>query len=393
MRIACLAGKTSHLALVVLMLPLAVGCQQPRTRQALDLKQLTRLDPARGVQDSKTDLLWYDATLLPVEGRGWSETEDFYDRLPAKSKNVVRPGVWGLSKNSAGLCVRFVTDSDRVAARWTTTSKNMAMDHMPATGVSGLDLYVRDGGQWRWVAVGRARSAPTNESVLAKDIPSGAHEYMLYLPLYNGIKSLEIGVVPKATLARARPRPAGHDRPMCFYGTSITQGGCAPRPGMVYTAILGRWLDRPVINLGFSGNGRMDPELAVLLGEIDASIYVLDTLPNMTKQMVEERLESFVKALRKARPQTPIVLVESVPYQGEAFLTKQRQAVADKNAALRKAYENLRANGVDNLVYVTNRNLTGIDGEGSVDGVHLTDLGYLRFAKALEPVLRKALQE
>jgi len=372
---------------------LAVGCQQPQTRQALDLKGLTPLNPARGVQDSKTDLLWYDATLLAVEGRGWSETEDFYDRLSAKSKSVVRSEVWGLSKNSAGLCIRFVTDSDRIAARWTTTSKNMAMDHMPATGVSGLDLYVKDGGQWQWVAVGRARSAPTNESVLAKEIPAGVHEYVLYLPLYNGIRSLEIGVAPKAALAQPRPRPAGFDRPMCFYGTSITQGGCASRPGMVYTAILGRWLDRPVINLGFSGNGRMDPELAVLLGEIDASVYVLDTLPNMTKPMVEERLESFVKALRKARPQTPIVLVESVPYQGEAFLTKQRQAVADKNAALRKAYENLKAGGVRNLAYVTNQNLTGTDGEGSVDGSHLTDLGFLRFAEALEPVLRKALQE
>jgi lysophospholipase L1-like esterase len=162
---------------------------------------------------------------------------------------------------------------------------------------------------------------------------------------------------------------------------------------MVYTAILGRWLGRPVINLGFSGNGRMDPELAVLLGEIDASVYVLDTLPNMTKPMVEERLESFVKALRKARPQTPIVLVESVPYQGEAFLTKQRQAVADKNAALRKAYENLKAGGVGNLTYVANQNLTGTDGEGSVDGSHLTDLGFLRFAEVLEPVLRKVLRE
>jgi len=392
MKYTWLVRRAASPAVAVLML-LAIGCQQPQVREALDLKGLTRLDSARGVQDSKTDLLWYDATLLAVEGRGWSETEDFYDRLPAKSKSVVRPEVWGLSKNSAGLCVRFVTDSDRIAARWTTTSKNMAMDHMPATGVSGLDLYAKDGGQWQWVAVGRARSAPTNESVLAREIPAGVHEYMLYLPLYNGIRSLEIGVAPKAALAQPRPRPAGFDRPMCFYGTSITQGGCASRPGMVYTAILGRWLGRPVINLGFSGNGRMDPELAVLLGEIDASVYVLDTLPNMTKPMVEERLEAFVKALRKARPQTPIVLVESVPYQGEAFLTKQRQAVADKNAALREAYENLKAGGVGNLTYVANQNLTGTDGEGSVDGSHLTDLGFLRFAEALEPVLRKVLRE
>jgi len=228
--------------------------------------------------------------------------------------------------------------------------------------------------------------------VLADSIPPGPHEYMLYLPLYNGIKSLEIGVKPGSALAQAPTRPVERDKPICFYGTSITQGGCASRPGMVYTAIIGRNLDRPVINLGFSGNGRMDPELAVLLAEIDAAAYVLDCLPNMATPMVEERVEPFVKSLRKARPGTPILLVESVPHQGEAFLPKQRQAIADKNAAFRKAYERLRTQGVQGLTYVSGRGLTGTDGEGSVDGAHLTDLGFLRFAEALEPVLRKVIQ-
>ncbi len=372
---------------------IAAGCHVAANPASLDMGGLPRLEAAKAVADPKGELLWYDAKLLTVEGRGWTETEAFYDRLPARAKGVVRDAVWGLSRCSAGLCVRFVTDSDRVATRWTTTSGNMGMDHMPATGVSGLDLYVRDRGQWRWIGVGRAPNSSTNEDVLADAIPAGAHEYMLYLPLYNGIKSLEIGIAAKASLARPGPRAAGCDRPMVFYGTSITQGGCASRPGMVYTAILGRWLDRPVVNLGFSGNGRMDPELAVLLGEIDASVYVLDTLPNMTVPFIEERAESFVKALRKARPDTPIVLVESVPYQGEAFLPKPRQSVADKNAAWRKVYQRLKADGIQGLSYVPNRLLTGTDGEGSVDGVHLTDLGFLRFAEALRPVLRKVLRE
>jgi hypothetical protein len=393
MMATCFAPRMARPALAVLLSLFAVGCQQPQAPKAPDLRGLAPLDPAKAIEDAKAERLWYDAKLLTVEGRGWTETEAFYDRLPAKAKGMVREGVWGLGKCSAGLCVRFVTDSDRVAVRWTTTSSNMAMDHMPATGVSGLDLYVRDGGQWRWIAVGRAQSPSTNEAVLADAIPAGMHEYMLYLPLYNGIKSLEIGVGAKASLARPHPRPAVRDRPMVFYGTSITQGGCASRPGMVYTAILGRWLDRPVINLGFSGNGRMDPELAVLLSEIDASVYVLDTLPNMTVPLIEERAESFVKALRKARPDAPIVLVESVPHQGEAFLPKRRQSVADKNIAWRKAYERLKAEGVQGLTYVSNRSLTGTDGEGSVDGVHLTDLGFLRFAGTLRPVLRKVLQE
>ncbi len=377
---------------VAAILNLNAGCAAPTRVDKLDLSTLRKLDAAQGVRDEKIGLLWHDARLLTVEGRGWADTEDFFDRLPARAKGMVREGVWGLSKCSAGLCVRFACDSEQIAVRWTTTSKNMSMDHMPATGVSGVDLYVKDSGSWRWIAIGRARSAPTNESVLADSIPPGPHEYMLYLPLYNGIKSLEIGVKPGSALAQAPTRPVERDKPICFYGTSITQGGCASRPGMVYTAIIGRNLDRPVINLGFSGNGRMDPELAVLLAEIDAAAYVLDCLPNMTTPMVEERVEPFVKSLRKARPGTPILLVESVPHQGEAFLPKQRQAIADKNAAFRKAYERLRTQGVQGLTYVSGRGLTGTDGEGSVDGAHLTDLGFLRFAEALEPVLRKVIQ-
>ena len=134
------------------------------------------------------------------------------------------------------------------------------MPHMPATGVSGLDLYARDDAA---TGGGSAPAAPrqTNESrSLAAGLPAGRREYLLYLPLYNGVSSVEIGVPEGQTLARrAPPRPEGHRRPIVFYGTSITQGGCASRPGMVHTAILGRRLDRPVINLGFSGNGTMDP--------------------------------------------------------------------------------------------------------------------------------------
>jgi hypothetical protein len=378
---------------VGVVLGLNGGCTAPARVEKLDLSTLNKLDAAKGVRDEKTGLLLYDARLLTVEGRGWADTEDFFDRLPAKAKGMVRPGVWGLSKNSAGLCVRFASNSDRIAVRWTVISKTLGMDHMPATAVSGVDLYVKGVGSWRWIAIGRAQAAPTNESVLAEDIPPGPHEYMLYLPLYNGIKSLEIGIKPGTVLAPAPARPAGRDKPICFYGTSITQGGCASRPGMAYTAIIGRSLDWPVINLGFSGNGPMDAELGVLLAEIDAAAYVLDCLPNMTTRMVEERVGPFVKNLRKARPQTPIVLVESVPCQGEAFLPKERQAVADKNAALRKAYERLKSEGVQGLTCVSNRGLTGTDGEGSVDGVHLTDLGFLRFAETLEPVLRQVLRD
>lgn len=340
---------------------------------------------------SGPDLVWTDLRSLDIEGKGWTETKAFYDRLPAKAEGMVRDAVWGLSRHSAGLCVRFVTDATEIQAKWTLTSKNLAMPHMPATGVSGLDLYVKsDDGKWRWLAVGQPRE-PSNNVKLVAGLPAGKREYLLYLPLYNGVSAVELGVPKTATLSRATPRAAGADKPILFYGTSITQGGCASRPGMVHTAILGRWLDRPVINLGFSGNGRMEPELAKLMAELDPCVYVLDCLPNITAKEVTERTEPFVHILRKARPTTPILLVEDRNYTNGHLLAGPRQRNQASQAALRHVYENLKKAGVPALHYLPGRDLLGDDSEGTVDSSHPTDLGFVRqaeaFANALRPII------
>jgi len=352
---------------------------------------LEALDPATAVPDADGPWLWYDATHLDIEGKGWADTAEPYHRLPDTAQGVVRDAVWNLSLDSAGLCVRFVSDADAIAARWTLTSKNLAMNHMPATGVSGLDLYVNDAGVWRWIGVGRPDKVE-NQATLASDIPPGEHEYCLYLPLYNGTQSLEIGIPSKAHLAKAAPRPAQQAKPVVFYGTSIVQGGCASRPGMAHPAIAGRMLDRPVINLGFSGNGKLDLEVGDLLAELDAAVYVLDCVPNMNPEMVSERAVPFVTALRAAKPDTPILLVENIQYQAGAFLPARRKAYEDKNAALRKAYDELDAQGIKKLYYLPCDRLLGDDGEATVDGTHCTDLGFLRFAEVLEPVLRNILK-
>ncbi len=352
---------------------------------------IERLDPNFAAKDASGEWLWYDAAGLTVEGKGWTDTDRFYDRLPARAKETVPPAVWSLSRHSAGMVVRFVTDSMKIAARWTVLSGDLAMPHMPATGVSGLDLYVKDSGVWRWIGNGRPQGQSTR-ATLADGIPEGSREYMIYLPLYNGTESLEIGVVPAAVLAKATARPAGNDKPIFFYGTSITHGGCASRPGTAYPAILGRMLDRPVINLGFSGNGRMEAALGVLLAEVDTAVYVLDCLPNLKPEEVAERVEPFVIALRAARPDTPIVLMENIAYQAGTFLPAPRAAYTDKNSVLRAAYERLLAAGVPGLTYVPGEGLLGTDGEATVDGTHPTDLGFMRMAEALAPVLRKILE-
>jgi len=270
------------------------------------------------------------------------------------------------------------------------------MPHMPATGVSGLDLYVKDDGKWKWLANGRP-TKQTNQTVLVGGVPAVQREYLLYLPLYNGVSSVEIGIAKGQSLAKAEPRRPEQQKPIVFYGTSITQGGCASRPGMVHTAILGRNLDRPVINLGFSGNGKMEPEMAELLAELDPAVYVLDCLPNLVATETAARVEPFVRMLRKAHPKTPIVLVEDPTYAGSYLLAGRKQRVIDNRAALKKAYDRLTADKVEGLHYLPGDKLFGDDDEATVDGVHPTDLGFLRqagaFHKALQPLLTSSVKD
>ena len=351
------------------------------------------LDPATGKEDESGKLLWYDVQALGLEGQGWTTVKAPFDRLPAKAEKTVRPPVWSLSRQSAGLCVRFLTDAFSIQVRWTVTGENLAMPHMPATGVSGLDLYARDDkGKWSWVANGRPTGKATT-AVLAGSLPSGEREYLLYLPLYNGVSSMELGLPKNAKLKKADERPEGHRKPIVFYGTSITQGGCASRPGMVHTAILGRRFDVPVINLGFSGNGTLDPEMGELLAEIDAAVYVLDCLPNLAPSQTAERTEPFVKALRKVRPKTPIVLVEDRNYANARWNAGLKERNAGNHPAYKQSYDSLVAAGVDGLHYLPGDKLIGDDGEGTVDGSHPTDLGFLRQADAmagtLGPLLKK----
>lgn len=267
--------------------------------------------------EDQTD--WYDATEWEPEGRGWSETLRHFDRLPAKAEKTVRKPVWNLSRNSSGMIVRFATNASKIDVRYQLLKGNLSMYHMPATGMSGVDLYVKHDGQWRWLGIVRP-AAQEVKGNLVKDIPAAPREYMLYLPLYNGVDSLEIGVPKGAAFEPILPRK---EKPIVFYGTSIMQGGCVSRPGMSQTAILGRRLDHPTINLGFSGNGTMDPSIGQLMAELDAAIYLIDCLPNLNAKSVAAKTEPLVKMLRKARPEVPIVLVEDRTYANSFLVSDQ----------------------------------------------------------------------
>lgn len=376
-------------SLLIMGLGLALLCivvhaqeKKPKTAQ---------LDPAMAVnQAAKSGLQWHDVTTWGVEGRIMPDQPRarWFDRFPSSAESKVTSNVWNLSRDSAGMMVRFQTDSPSIHVHYHLMNGNLAMPHMPATGVSGVDLYGRDAeGRWRWVQVARP-AAQEVKAELVNGLAAGLREYALYLPLYNGVDSLSIGVEQGAEFTGLAPR----DEPIVFYGTSITHGACASRPGMVHTAILGRWLERPVVNLGFSGNGRMDREVGEYMNQIDAAAYVIDCLPNMQPDQVAAKCVPLVKQLRAAHPNTPIVLVEDRRNTNDWILPARQQFHTENHAALRAAYETLKNEGVEHLSYIPGDHLYGDDSEGATDGSHANDLGFMRQAQVFEPVLRAALQ-
>lgn len=337
-------------------------------------------------------IAWYDVSSWGVEGKGWSDTKRYYDRLPGKAEGVVPAAVWNLSRDSAGMLTRFETDAPEIRVRYALAKANLAMPIMDAVGVSGVDLYGRDDrGRDRWLGISRP-AAQKVEATLAQGIEplekGGARLYTLYLPLYNGVETLEIGVPATANF---RPVPPRKEKPVLFYGTSIMHGASASRTGMSITALVGRRLNRPVINLGFSGNGRMDSSVGALLAELDPCAYCIDCLPNMAPEQVAERAEPLVRQLRAARPTTPILLVEDRTFTNAGFFKNVREQHAARRANLRKAYDNLRAAGVRGLAYLHGEDLLGSDGEGATDGSHPNDLGMTRYADAYVAALRPLL--
>jgi hypothetical protein len=244
------------------------------------------------------------------------------------------------------------------------------MVHMPATGKSGLDLYIKRDGKWHWVGIGKPEQFPVSEALLVRlpvEARNSTNEFLLYLPLYNGVEKVEIGVPQNALVSAAAPR----GKSIVFYGTSILQGGCASRPGMAFPAILGRWFDCPVINLGFSGCGQMQPEVVPFLAEIDATAYVIDCIPNMVESAmlgkIGDRTIATVSLLRKTHPGTPVILVEGSPWSiNFAFDSFASSMRAKANAELKTAYEKLLQEDPQHLYYMRGIHLKQVVAMGRI---------------------------
>jgi hypothetical protein len=336
-----------------------------------------------------------------IEGTAIADSlkESPYDRLPISYKEKVREPVWDLSKASAGITVRFHSNSTSINLKWTVLN-DLDMPHMAATGIKGIDLYTKYNNKWRYVTTAGAlvglktyqnKSIPAdsiNEYELIKNMSPDFREYKLFLPLYDGVTKLEIGIDNNALINKASPNPV---KPIVFYGTSITQGGCASRPGMAHTNIISRKLDVDCINYGFSGNGRMETPIVELISEIDAHFYVIECMQNMNSEQVSERVRPLVDMIRSNHPYTPIVLVENMMYT-TAFLDQTIETtLIQENEALKNEFDKIIKRGTPNIFYIKDNKDFLSDNEGTVDGVHLTDLGFLRYAEYLIENFKKNL--
>ncbi len=330
---------------------------------------------------------WYDLGEFTIEGRGFEDLLSPYDRLPLNARKTVPDVIWDLSMDSAGICARFISDTSSLFVRWNLRKDRLEMPHMPATGVSGIDLYVKREKGWRWVAVGQPVGIQNEVQLFEKAEPF-TREYLLYLPLYNGVKRISIGIPTSSNEITPAKKRKGS---VVFYGTSITQGGCASRPGTCHVALLGRWLDRPTINLGFSGNGKMEPEVAKIIAEINTDLFVIDCLPNMNEKLVFERMPAFLKTIKAKQPDTPILVVEDRTYANSFFSMERAKTNKSNREAFLQVYSMLKKEGVNNVHYLHGNNLLGADGEDTVDGSHPTDLGFYRQAKVFFPTIQDIL--
>lgn len=327
---------------------------------------------------------------IRMKGFPWIKEDKVYRRLPVGVKEQLRAPVDSLSNNTAGGQIHFTTDSKRLYIAVKLAGK-ANMYHMPATGQCGFDLYVGNQAEVRYYKTTRFGLSQDSYVVeMFNFVNDKTRTVVLNFPLYIGVQHVLVGIDEQAVVGKSNFLQPG--KKAVFYGTSITQGGCASRPGMVYTNILSRTLRAECVNLGFSGNGQGDAIVAECMAQIDASCYVLDYVANCTVDMYKETLPVFMKILKDAKPDIPLFVISGLKKAAHYFKDDlgqdPNQPDVIKDYTL-ETIEQLKKQGYENLHFIDGKMLCGEDfEETTVDTSHPTDLGFYFMAKSLYPILK-----
>jgi lysophospholipase L1-like esterase len=319
---------------------------------------------------------------LEVDGLPWfAENGGELSRLPVKLKDSYRKAVWNLAQQPSGGRIRFRTKSTTLAIRLEYPhGPNMA--NMHAFGQTGVDLYVNNRYGGTAIAGHNSKLGLAQDHSFYKNQPRVDREITLYLPLYAPVKVLGIGVDAGAEIQA--PSPFALKKPIVFYGTSITQGGCASRSGLSYEAILGRSLNVDFINLGFSGNGIGEPEIARTVASLDAAAFILDFAHNNpTVESLKQNYDPFIATIRREHPETPILLITPI-YDAHLESWDPCPLLNEMRTLIRQVAAQRITTGDRNLQLVEGTDLIGPSrGDSLVDGTHPNDLGLEAMAEGL----------
>tara|TARA_A100001015_G_C15020414_1_gene727701 strand:- start:1604 stop:2593 length:990 start_codon:yes stop_codon:yes gene_type:complete len=310
------------------------------------------------------------------------ERQYSFQRLPSKYKNKIRKEVWSLSENNAGINIHLSTNSKILKLEW-SVKLDFKMNHMTDTGVKGLDIYECIDNKWCYNSTGLPIGS--NNEHLIKFKNTKRKILCIYLPLYDTVTKLNIGIDDSSNLTFLKNK----NKPIVFYGTSITQGGCASRPGMAHTNILSRKTNDPIINLGFSGNGHLEESIGRILREINARCFVIDCLPNVNTSQIKSNVIPLVKSIRNIEKgyQCPIIFLEQ-PIIHDQYIDED---VVYKNRILLQQIKECDKLGLRDIHLIDQNGSLGSDNETTVDGIHYNDIGFLRYANHIYKSLKKII--
>lgn len=374
-----------------LLNPSVAAAQQKKTVKEVNISQLDKAMAAKVAKRSGMDWYTVDTKNMKLDGLHWRKAGEPFRRIPLNAS--VSKGVDYLAWNTAGVMLRFKTNAKeiRIDAKLHHIHR---MYHMTPLGSMGFDLY-QGSGTSKFYRKSASFSPNKNEYIATVFGPvktEKIREFTLHFPLYAGVKSLEIGVTKGAKIEL--PTPWEDDRPIVVYGTSIQQGGCASRPGMCHTNQLSRMLNRPFINLAFSGSGKGEPAMAKILADVkDPALYILDYDANAGVAGLKRTLSNVIDIIRAKHPETPILLVSKLEYgyefdENNAYPEIRWQFQNIHMAEIRKR----RDAGDKNIHFLDGTTLYGSDpSECTVDGIHATDLGFYMISKRMAPVIRRIL--
>lgn len=329
-----------------------------------------------------------DAAALTIIGRTCSMEGHPYFRVDTTRYHFDEKIVRTYSGYPAGMAVLFTTDSRRIEARWTTVPRSYGWNITPVFQ-RGMDLYARENGVWTLAGDARPGLNDKHRSTIVENMDGARREYMLYLPMWSELLTLEIGVDDGAEIAAA-PSPYRHR--VVVFGSSVTHGASASRPGMAYPARMSRMTGIEFVNLGYSGNCKLQPEFARLLAETEADAFLFDAFSNPSPAEIRERLDAFVAALVRAHPDKPLIFMQThwhtagnLDSRAAAF---HRERIDTVDAMMRRLVKQY-----DNVYFLDGEWFLGRDGEATIDCDHPSDMGFSRMIDERLPRIRKILRK